>query len=261
METKYEFNYDLNGSDLSIRLKNADKPEPTICRTDDISKWSNYKNIDITDALMFAIHVLMSRLVYVEPSGAKLEKKEFYTVVYKYKGTFCCKFTSYSSKKEMGNEIDDVCNRLNISLKDIEIRLVENTNEEAVSKYNSLAIFASYKGFLKKYLHFYIHRNDCDKWEYMQDRSIQQKYYFTFYNYIAQEQQMGFVIASSMYQAKQLAVLYMRFYCGENYNEDNIDNIDKLDDSYFYSLGDIKAKYERCGKEFVMPDIDYCEEE
>ena len=261
MDTKYEFNYNLDGNDLSIRLKNMDKPEPTICRTDDISKWSNYKNIDTADALMFAIHVLMSRLVYVEPSGAKLDPKEFYTVVYRFKGAFCCKFANFSSKKEIGDTVDDICNKLNLSLKDIEIRLIENTNEEAVNKYKNSAIYASYKGFLKKYLHFCVYQNDYDKWRYMSSSSIQEKYYFTFYNYIAQEQQMGFVIASSMYQAKQLAILYMRFYCGKDYNEDNIDNINRLDDSYFYSLGDIKAKYERRGKEFIMPDIAYTEEE
>lgn len=47
----------------------------------------------------------------------------------------------------------------------------------------------------------------------------------------------------------------MRLRCGNSYNVNDISSIEELNDSYFYSLGDIKAKYERLGKEFALPEI------
>lgn len=151
---KYEFNYELDDNNLIIRLKDVNKPEPTIVRTDNIAKWSTNKSIEEIDAIMFAIHSLMSRLVYAEPSAAKLEFKKFYTVVYKFKSIYHCSFKFFNSRADISKEVEDICSKLNISLKDIEIRQIENTTEEVVNKYINKSISAVYKGFFKKYLYF-----------------------------------------------------------------------------------------------------------
>lgn len=251
---KYEFNYELDDNNLIVRLKDVDKPGPTIVRTDNTTKWSTNKTIERTDAIMFALHSLMSRLVYTEPPAVKLEFKKFYTVIYKFKSIYHCSFKFFNSRADISKEVEDICSKLNISLKDIEIRQIENTAEEAINKYINKSIYAVYKGFFKKHLYFTCIDKSIDIGRYNQYPS-QKKYCFTYYNYIACEDQMEFILANDLHQAKQLAVLYMRLRCGNSYNVNNISSIEELDDSYFYSLGDIKAKYESLGKQFEMPDI------
>jgi len=252
--TKYEFNYELDDNNLIVRLKNLDKVEPTIVRTDDITKWSTNKDVEEIDAVMFAIHSLMSRIVYAEPSAAKFETKKFYTVIYKLKSIYHCNYKYFNSIADISAEVEDICSKLNISLKDIEIRQIENTTEEIMNKYITKNISATYKGFIKKHLYFTCFDRMIDIGQY--DRYAEQKKYcFTYYNYIACEDQMEFILANNLHQAKQLAVLYMRLRCGNSYNVNNISSIEELNDSYFYSLGDIKAKYDSLGKEFIMPEI------
>lgn len=264
MQSKYDFEYELDDNNLIIRLRNLNTVEPTIVRTDDVSKWcNNKKNLEISDAIMFAIHSLVARELAVNPSEAKLENKSFYTVIYKYKGVYYCKIDSFNSTYDINKEVNRICRRLSISLKDIEIRKLETTKEVAdkymdkttSTIYKGLTLSAVYKGFLKKYL--YVSFFDKEEIAYNKiHRSYEQKKYcFTFYNYLSCSDETGFIIASDMHQAKQLAVLYMRFRCGEKYDVDNISCIDELNDGYFYSLGDIKAKYESLGRQFKMPEI------
>lgn len=81
------------------------------------------------------------------------------------------------------------------------------------------------------------------------------KYYFNWYNYIAQQDQVDFVMAENITQAKQMAVLIMQFFAGNRYTVNDINSIDELTDSYFYTMNDIKERYEKRGKEFKLPEI------
>ena len=84
---------------------------------------------------------------------------------------------------------------------------------------------------------------------------INKKYYFNWYNYIAQQDQVDFVMAENLTEAKQMAVLIMQFFAGSRYTINDINSIDELTDSYFYTMDDIKERYEKSGKEFILPEI------
>lgn len=263
-KSKYEFGYELDDNNLIVRLKNLNTVEPTIVRTDDISKWcNNKKNLEISDAVMFAIHSLVARELAVNPSEAKLQNRNFYTVIYKYKGIYYCKIDSFDNAEDINKEVSNICRKLSISLKDIEVRKLETTKEVAdkyMDKttsviYKGLTLSAVYKGFLKKYLYVSFFDKEEIAYNKLHRSYEQKKYCFTFYNYLSCSDETGFVVASDMHQAKQLAVLFMRFRCGDKYDADDISCIYELNDSYFYSLGDIKAKYEALGKQFEMPEI------
>lgn len=81
------------------------------------------------------------------------------------------------------------------------------------------------------------------------------KYYFNWYNYVAQQDQVDFVLAENETQAKQMAVLIMQFFAGSRYTESDINNIDELSDNYFYTMEELKERYEKRGKEFILPKI------
>lgn len=87
------------------------------------------------------------------------------------------------------------------------------------------------------------------------------KYYFTWYNHIAQSEQTDFVLAENITQAKQMAVLIMKFFGGNRYSIDDIEVIDELDDDYFYTMDELKQRYERCNKEFILPEIEEDEDD
>jgi hypothetical protein len=84
---------------------------------------------------------------------------------------------------------------------------------------------------------------------------VKKKYYFTWYNYIAQSEQTNFILAENETEAKQIAVLTMKFFAGDKYTIDNIDTIGELNDNYFYTIKDIEEKYKICNKEFILPEI------
>ena len=88
------------------------------------------------------------------------------------------------------------------------------------------------------------------------------RYYFTWYNHIAQQDQTDFVIAENETQARQMAILIMRLFAGSMYDEDAIETLNEMSDGYYYTMDELKKRYEKCGKEFILPEIkDYEDDE
>ena len=81
------------------------------------------------------------------------------------------------------------------------------------------------------------------------------RYYFSWYNYVAQSQVTDFIIAENITEAKQIAVLIMQFYGGSRYSVEDIDHIDELEDKYFYKMETIKDMYDKTNKKFKLPEI------
>lgn len=81
------------------------------------------------------------------------------------------------------------------------------------------------------------------------------KYYFTWYNRIAQETQTDFVEAENEMDAKQVAVLIMKFFGGDVYGQYDIETLNEYTERYFYTFNDIITKYRRCGKTVEIPVI------
>lgn len=82
------------------------------------------------------------------------------------------------------------------------------------------------------------------------------KYYFSWYNHLAQTQQINFIKAKDITEAKQIAILIMQVY-GGSYNYDNTDIycIYELDEDQYYTMNEMKEIYDNRGKEFVLPEI------
>lgn len=87
------------------------------------------------------------------------------------------------------------------------------------------------------------------------------RYYFTWYNYIAQEEQTDFVLANSETEAKQIAVLIMKYFAGNSYDQDSIENFGEVSDDYYYTMDEMKRRYAKSNKEFVLPEIKEEEED
>lgn len=87
------------------------------------------------------------------------------------------------------------------------------------------------------------------------------RYYFTWYNYISQQEQTDFVLAENKKQAKQIAVLIMQFFAGNRRTVEDIDTIDEVKDAYYYTMDELKERYEKFGKEFILPEIELDEDE
>lgn len=87
------------------------------------------------------------------------------------------------------------------------------------------------------------------------------RYYFTWYNYISQQEQTDFVLAENKKQAKQMAVLIMQFFAGNRRTVEDIDTIDEVKDAYYYTMDELKERYEKFGKEFILPEIELDEDE
>lgn len=47
----------------------------------------------------------------------------------------------------------------------------------------------------------------------------------------------------------------MKFFAGDKYTIDDINNIGELNDNYFYTIKDIEERYKSCNKEFILPEI------
>ena len=87
------------------------------------------------------------------------------------------------------------------------------------------------------------------------------KYYFSWYNYVAQSQSTDFIIAENITEAKQIAVLIMQFYGGSRYSVEDIDCIDELKDVFFYKMETMKDKYDKTNRNFKLPEIKIDEDE
>ena len=81
------------------------------------------------------------------------------------------------------------------------------------------------------------------------------KYYFIWYNYMAQSEQADFVLAENETEATQIAVLIMKFFAGDRFTEDDIITLIELNDDYFYTMDKIKERYSKCNKEFIIPEV------
>lgn len=82
------------------------------------------------------------------------------------------------------------------------------------------------------------------------------KYYFIWYNYLAQSEQADFVLAENETEATQIAILIMKFFAGDRFTEDDIITLFELKDDYFYTMDTIKERYDKCGREFIIPEVD-----
>jgi len=86
-------------------------------------------------------------------------------------------------------------------------------------------------------------------------------YCFSWYNPIAQAEQVDFIHAKDMHEAKQIAVMVMRFFGGKKFEQDDIDSIIEVDERYYYTLDNIINRYKRAGKEVEIPIITDDEED
>lgn len=82
------------------------------------------------------------------------------------------------------------------------------------------------------------------------------KYYFSWYNHIAQQYQTDFILAENITQAAQIAVMIMKISAGDMYSEDHIECLDEINDDYFYNIDYMKERYKKCNKEFILPEIE-----
>lgn len=82
------------------------------------------------------------------------------------------------------------------------------------------------------------------------------KYYFIWYNHIAQQEVTDFIIAENELQAKQMAVLIMKLYGGDLYGINDIETINELNDNYFFTMERLEEKCKVFKKEFVLPEIE-----
>ena len=73
-------------------------------------------------------------------------------------------------------------------------------------------------------------------------------FYAVWYNYIAQQNQVEFIVAENEEEVKKTMVLIMRFFGGDSYDEDDIETIDEICDSYFVSRDEILSKYKALSK-------------
>ena len=87
------------------------------------------------------------------------------------------------------------------------------------------------------------------------------RYYFTWYNCITQSERAEFILAENEIEAKQIAVLIMKMYGGDKYTVDDIEDIDELNDIYFYTIKDIEKLYKIYHKKFKLPEIKGSEED
>ena len=87
------------------------------------------------------------------------------------------------------------------------------------------------------------------------------RYYFTWYNHVAQATITEFILAEDETQAKQMAVLIMKLYGGDLYNINDIENINELNDNYFFTMERLEEKCKVFKKEFVLPEIEEDEDD
>lgn len=88
------------------------------------------------------------------------------------------------------------------------------------------------------------------------------KYYFTWYNYVAQQEQTDFILAKNKKEARQIAIFIMKFFGGNRYTNEDIEVLDEINDNYFYTLEEMKERYKKCNKELpLIEDIEDDEEE
>lgn len=73
-------------------------------------------------------------------------------------------------------------------------------------------------------------------------------FYAVWYNYIAQQNQVEFIVAENEEEAKKTMLLIMRFFAGNRYDEGDIETLDEISDSYFVSREEILSKYKALGK-------------
>ena len=74
---------------------------------------------------------------------------------------------------------------------------------------------------------------------------MMKRYCASFYNYLSQGQQTIFILAENEIQAKETAILYMLNYCGDDYTGDDIDSLIEMDDNYFVTYDQQKARYKQ----------------
>ena len=81
------------------------------------------------------------------------------------------------------------------------------------------------------------------------------KYYFTWFNNITQKYHTNFISAIDETEAKQIAVLIMRFVCGKAYTVYSIIEMEEVTDALFRDMDYVKNLYHEFGYEFDLPDI------
>ena len=81
------------------------------------------------------------------------------------------------------------------------------------------------------------------------------KYYFAWFNYHAQREQVDFVLAENIDEARQIAINIMKYFGGNGYNNYDIEVIDEVSDDYYFNIDRIKKMYEKDGREFILPEI------
>lgn len=79
-------------------------------------------------------------------------------------------------------------------------------------------------------------------------------YVATYYNYIAQEQQIVIIAEDNAKDALMAAIAYVKLRCGRDHNEENIDSFYRISDGTTLSIDEIKEKYNKREIEWPFDD-------
>ena len=75
------------------------------------------------------------------------------------------------------------------------------------------------------------------------------KFEATYYNYIAQENQVLRVEANDSSEAKNIMLATMRFYAGNHYDYDDIESFGEVSEEFYISKEYILGKYKKSKRE------------